>query len=191
MVMCIIRTRCNEITRYPSAWHIRTDLPIASLRQDDPESARPQSRHEAWARSLAYYDHTFGHVREKGVPELTIHFDAVLALVPVLNPQDLVDDIAIIGQKDETRRILVEPSDGKNALLMVDFRDDVPGHVQFRRRRHPDRLMIFDIDRTIAPLQDRSVTRDNILRGNLITKLGHHPVNRDPAFGNQPVCLAA
>ena len=110
--------------------------------------------------------------------------------MPVLNPQDLVDDIAVIGQENETRRILVEPSDGKNPLTMFDFRNDVPRHVQFSRRRHSDRLMIFDIDRTIAPLQDRSITRHNILRRHLITELSHHPVNGDPAFGYQPVGLS-
>ena len=45
--------------------------------------------------------------------------------MPVLDPQDLVDDVAVAGQQDQALAVLVEAADGKDALRMVDVVDDV------------------------------------------------------------------
>jgi hypothetical protein len=109
--------------------------------------------------------------------------------MPVLNPQDLVDDISVIGQENETGRILVEPSNREDSGGMTDFSDDVSRHMQFGGGRHSDGLVIFDVDNLVTALQNRAVTRHQILGRDLIPEFGDHAVDRDTTFGNQSISL--
>src|SRR3546814_5163752 len=62
--------------------------------------------------------------------------------------QDLVDDVAVAGQQDQTTGILVEAADRENAFAMADKVDDVAGNVALGRAGDADRLVERDIDAT-------------------------------------------
>src|SRR3546814_12726160 len=62
--------------------------------------------------------------------------------------QDLVDDVAVAGQQDQTTGILVEAADRENAFAMADKVDDVAGNVVLGRAGDADRLVQRDIDAT-------------------------------------------
>ena len=50
------------------------------------------------------------------IRDRAIHRDQVFLLVLVLGAQDLVDDVAVVGQEDQAFGVLVQASDGKDPL---------------------------------------------------------------------------
>ena len=70
----------------------------------------------------------------------------VFLLVAVLDAQDLVDDVAVVGQQDQALGVLVEPADREDALAVADEVDDVAGHVALGRAGDAARLVERDVD---------------------------------------------
>ena len=75
-----------------------------------------------------------------------VHLDDVFLLVLVLGTQDLVDDVAIVGQQDQPLRVLVEPPDREDTLPVPDEIDDVAADLTFRGAGYADRLVEREID---------------------------------------------
>ena len=107
----------------------------------------------------------------------------------VLDPQDLIDDIAVVREQDEARRILVETPDRENSIGMADFSNDVSSNMQLSGGRHPNRLVILEIHRTMAALEHNPVARYEILRGDLIAELGHQAIDGYPPGSDQAIGL--
>ena len=58
--------------------------------------------------------------------------------MPMLDPQDLVDNIAVVCKEDEAGGIFIESPDWKNPSGMANLSNDVPPYVQFGGRRDAD-----------------------------------------------------
>ena len=167
------------------------DLAVAPLGQRYPELAGTGAPHQARPRHDIENGDAAGHIVEKRCVEGPIDGDLVFAFVAVLDAQNLVDDIAIVGQQDEPGRVLVQATDRKNSGGMVDLRDDVPGDVRLAGGRDADRLVVLHVDQRIAPRNDASVRRDDVLRVHLIAQTGDVSVDRDATRLDQPVGLPA
>jgi hypothetical protein len=111
--------------------------------------------------------------------------------VPEFRPQNGVDDIPVVREKNQAGRVLIQAADRKDPLPMADFRDDVTEYVGLAGRRDADRLVVLDIDRRGAPLNDVSVPGDNIGGTDLIPKMRKTSVDRDMPGLDQAIGLAA
>ena len=100
-------------------------LSVESLFQDDAKSPGAFLPYEAGFRSFAEDIHTISHCADHVVGEFLIHRDNVFFFVVVSCPEDLIDDIPVIGEQDQSFRILVEPADREDAFGMIDESDDI------------------------------------------------------------------
>mmetsp|Transcript_29535 Transcript_29535/g.60382 ORF Transcript_29535/g.60382 Transcript_29535/m.60382 type:complete len:269 (-) Transcript_29535:413-1219(-) len=63
-----------------------------------------------------------------------------------LSPQARVGELAVIGEQDHARRVLVQPPDGEDSLLVVHRCHDVPFHGLVRCALHPGRLVVDNVN---------------------------------------------
>src|SRR6185437_10895375 len=122
------------------------DLPIASLRQNDAKLVTPHAHRPTGLRPASKNNHTPRQMIQKGLAERTIDLHEVLSFVSEFGTEDLVDDVAVVRQQNETGRILVQPPDWKNPLTMPDLGNDISRDMRFARCRDTDRLMILDVE---------------------------------------------
>ena len=69
--------------------------------------------------------HAVGHAVQEVLGQRPVDGDHVFLFVLVLGAQDLVDDVAVVGEQDQAFGILVQAADRKDALRMADEVDDV------------------------------------------------------------------
>ena len=71
---------------------------------------------------------------------------------------------------------------------MADLRNDVARHVRLTSRRHTHRLEVLDIERGRSPGNHLSISRDDVVRTDLIPQAGDslidgHATGFDQAIG--------
>ena len=111
----------------------------------------------------------------------------------VLGAQDLVDDVAVVGQEDQAFGVLVEPADREHALGVIDEIDDVALDVALGRAGDADWLVECDVDRldVLAGAADHiSVELDLIAFVDLRAERRGNAVDRDAAFFDEGIGLA-
>jgi hypothetical protein len=74
---------------------------------------------------------------------------------------------------------------------MADLRNDVTRHMRLTGRRHTYRLVILDIEQGRPPGNHLSISRDDVVRTDLISQAGHplidgHATGFDQAVGLSP-----
>src|ERR1700688_3033994 len=79
----------------------------------------------------------------------------------VLGAEDLVDDVAVVRQENQTLRVLVQTPDRKNAFGVPDEVDDVVLDVGLGGAGHSDRLVESEAD--LFFLGANRLTRDAYL----------------------------
>jgi hypothetical protein len=116
-----------------------------------------------------------------------IHSDEILTFVPEFSAQDSVHNIPIIRQKNQPRRILIESADRKDALGIVDRRDDVAGDMGLGGTRDSNRFVVGQIHGPTSLLQHSTVYGYHIAICDLVSERSLVTINRDPPFLDQPV----
>ena len=106
----------------------------------------------------------------------------------MLGSQNLVHDVPVVREEDEAGGILVEPTDRKDPFRMANLRNDVTRHMRLAGRRHTCRLVILDIERSRSPRNYLAISRNDIMRADLISQAGHplidgHTAGLDQAIG--------
>ncbi len=84
--------------------------------------------------------------------------------------QNLVDGIAIIGQENQSLRILVQAANGENAFGMVYKVDDVVLYLSLRRAGNPRRLVQRNEDqrRFLHGIQQKAIDHDAVAWENQV-----------------------
>jgi len=111
--------------------------------------------------------------------------------VVITRPQNLVHQIAIAGQENQTLGILVQPTNGENPLAVANMVDDVPA---LRRVRGADHTHWFVQGNKyqvllVSRLDFLAVDRDRVTGQHLIAHMGCFPVNGHIAILDVPVRL--
>ncbi len=166
------------------------DLAVASFDQDDAESIGRLPPNCAGQGRTSQYEHARRHAIQEFSVEWAVHTHHVLALVAVLGPQDLVDDVAVVREQDESGGVLVQSSNGEDACGVLDRGDDVAFDVRFARRRDPDRLVVLEIDPPRSPWDRTAVQLDPVAGSHRITQDRPAAVQRDAPLLHQPVRLS-
>lgn len=107
----------------------------------------------------------------------------------VLGTEDLVDDIAVVGQENEAGRVFVEPSDREDSFAVADFRNDIAGHVSFARCRNADRFVVPNVNRCNPPGNNLPISGDNVAWFHLVANFCKTPVNCHTSGFDEPVSL--
>jgi len=114
--------------------------------------------------------------------------DNALVRAPIFG--NLIHKIAVVCQKNEAGRVLVQPPNREDPLRVPDFSNDIPFDMRLARRRDPDRFMIFDVDGRRAPGNDLPLAGDHVPGAHPVAQFGHATVDRDGSRLNQAVGLA-
>lgn len=158
-----------------------SDLAIQPLSEDDAKCFPVDARYLAGLGHLAHdFDAARQHA-ERQIGDGAIDRDDVFLFVIILRPQDLIHDVAVIGEQNQAFGVLVESADGKNPLAMIDELEDVALDVRFGRRGNADWLIEGNIDPFFLGPHKRAIDAHFIPIGHLCTENGAAAVARDPS----------
>lgn len=176
------------------------DLPVEALGEHDAEGI---GAHFPGAAGLGAHlqlrqVHAGTHAADEARRQRPVHRHHVFLLVIVLGAQDLVDDIAVAGEQNQTVGFLVQTPDGKDALAVADEVHDIAAHMPFRGAGDAHRLVERDVDASRlmlglahAALHRLAVDADLILLADLLAQLHRLAVDRDAPGGDERIGLAA
>src|ERR1700678_4297623 len=122
------------------------DLAIQSLGENHAEGFLIDAADFAGFGELAHDFDAARHHLQRKIGDRTIHGHDVFLLMIVLGTQYLVDDVAVVGQQDQTLRVLVQPSNRKDALGIPHQIDDVVLDMSFGGAGNSHRLVQSDVD---------------------------------------------
>ena len=90
--------------------------------------------------------------------------------MPVAGTKNLIYNITVIGQKNQSFGILIESAYWKDALWKIDIADDIAFHVCFTGSSDSDRLIKSDVDKffLLRRFQDAAIN-DNFISGFVAT----------------------
>ena len=148
------------------------DLSIAPLGEDNAEQGWTESFNPARFARTVENDDPLSHTVNERVIEWMIDGHLVFPLMPMFSSQNLVHDVPVVREQDEARRVLIESADRKDPLRMTDLRNDITRHMRLTGRRHTHWLVILDIERGCSPGNHLSVSRDDVVRTDLISQAG-------------------
>ena len=166
------------------------DLPVQTLRQDDPERVLGHGLDPARVRDRVEDRYARRHSAQELRRERPVDGYDVFLLVLVLRSQDRVDDVAVIGQEDQAFRVLVQPADGEQPLRMADEIDDVVLYGTVGRALDADGLVEREVDPARFSGDRPAVDLDLIAIENLGTERRDGAVYLDTARGNPGIGLA-
>ena len=166
------------------------NLAIEPLRQDDAEHIGGNLLDAARLGDGIQNRHAGCHALEKVRVDRLVDPHHIFLLVGVAGPQDLVDDVAVTGQKDQAIGGLVEATDREDPLGMADVVNDVAFHVALGGTGDAHRLVEGQIDRFLLGLQRLAVDQHLIARRDLGAHLGDDTIDGHSPFGDMAVRLA-
>jgi len=169
------------------------DLTIEALGQNNPELVFAEAADLAGFGFGVENAHTASHSGDKVIGYRFVDRDEILLLVIVFRTQDVVDDVAIVGEQNQTFRFLVQPADREDALFMTDEVHDVVTHTVFGGAGDADRFVEADVDLLFlfAPANNASVGAHLVAFRNLRTQLSAFAIDGHTPLGNQGIGLAA
>ena len=180
----MIRTRCRRTHLVAEERAHAADLAVQALRQHDAEGRGADAPHFARLGDRAEDAHAARHAVEKDLGHRPVDRDDVFLLVLVLAAQDLVDDVAVVGQQDQPFGVLVEPADRKDALAGSSrSRAMLPATCALGGAGDADRLVERDVDVLLRAADRLAVDADDVACRDLRAERRDDAVDGDaPGF---------
>ena len=174
-------------------FHHAPNLAIQPLHQRDTEDVGRFLLDDATLCDHAQHGDAVGHFVQHTVGENAVDGHHVFFFVLVAGPQNLIHDVAVAGQKNQARRILIEPPDGKHAGGVVHVVHDVAAHARLAGARHAHRLIKGQVHGVFGlfGLQLVAVHAYTVARAHLVANLGRLAVEEHRALLDVAVGLAA
>ena len=166
------------------------DLSIASFGEDDAKPCGTESFNPAGLGRAVENGDSLSHAVNERLIEWMVDRHLIFPLMPVLSSQNLVHDVPVVREQNEAGRVLVESAYRKDPFRMADLRDDVPWHMRLTGRRHPHRLVILDIERGRSPGNHLSISRNDVVRADLISQTSHPLIDGHATGLDQAVSLS-
>src|SRR5450631_738023 len=143
------------------------DLPIESLGENQANGFPVDAAHLARLGYGTGYLHAARQHGKREVRDRAIDGDDVLLFVIIFRAQQFIDDIAVVGQQNQTFGILVQSPDGKNPVAVADQIDDVVLDVRLGRAGGSHRLVEHNVDLLLLGAYECAVHAHFIGRANL------------------------
>ncbi len=121
----------------PHVFGHATDLAVQALDESDFVAVGPRAADITGKRSGPEHRNALSHLLDRFVRNWLLHPDEVFLRVRIARPQNLIDRIAIVGQKQEPRRIFVQSPDRKNAFRIADVVHHIPTNAAICGRCYP------------------------------------------------------
>jgi hypothetical protein len=114
----------------------------------------------------------------------------------ILDPQQLVDDVAVVGEQYQSLGVLVEPTDGKDPKPVVDEVEDIVGNAAVGTAVNADRLVEGEIYVFLFGSDCSAVETDAIGRADRRAECRRYSVDGDaprcdPGIRDPPRAQAA
>lgn len=164
-----------------------SDLPVEALRQNDAKCVGPHSLYLTFFRDCPQDGEAIAHAVDEFLGDGWFDGDDILLVVFVSSTQDLVDNIAIIGEEDEPLGRFVQAANGEEALLVTDEGDDVFWLFRISGTDDAYRFIEGDIERLGFGFEGFAVDPDDITGRDPVAGTGGFIVDGDPAGIDQPV----
>ena len=166
-----------------------SDLPIETLGENDLEHEPPELLYMALAGHGVEDRDTIAHIVNESLGDRLVHRDDILFFVVVAGPQNLVHDVAIVGEEDEPFAGLIESPDGEDPRGVVEVVDDVVGfHTCVGGADNAHRLVKCQINRLFDWRGDALAIHPHLIVGSDFgSQLRHLAINGDAALLNELV----
>lgn len=167
------------------------DLPVQSLGQHNaecPASLRDDLARQGHGIEYGYARH---HGPDKIIRDGTVDFDPVFFLVTIASAQDFINNIAIVGQKNQAFRIPVESADREDPLGVPEEIDDIVSPARISCRGDSDWLVKSQIDQIIIRQDRFTFDPYGLASQNTAANQGDSILNRDQTFSDQAVRFTA
>ncbi len=168
-------------------------LAVESLGEHDFKFELPRLSHVTLAGDRVQDGNSRCHGLDEGAVDGLVYFDIVLFFVVIGSAQDLVHDVAIVGEKDESLTGLVQTTDGEYPLGVLEKVDDVVflsfgigGANNAHGFIKSDINGFFGLGQYLNPIDANDVGT-----GDLGAQFGNLAVDGDSILGNQFIGMAA
>ncbi len=182
------------------SFHFKSDfvkhpanLPVNTLPQNDAEMGWLDYAEDIDSRSLTVEHDSFQQLRSERCIPRPIESYLVLLLDLVARMSEALGEVTIVGEKEETLSLGVEPADVEQSREMR--REEVEDGVTRVRvapgGNEPSRLVQHDVEALLA-VDQFAVDFDVVALRGLRAEIGANAaVNRDAASGNELVAMPA
>ena len=116
-----------------------------------------------------------------------VHCDDIFLFVIVSSAEDLVDDVAIVGEEDEPLGGFVQSADGEEALLMPDKGDDILGLFRISGADDTHGFIEGDVQCLRFGFEGFTINADDIARMDTISCASGFVIDRHTAAIDQSV----
>jgi hypothetical protein len=165
-------------------------LPVQPLGQDDAEHVLGDPPRSCRARDLAQDFHAACKGGEKFIGHRAVNRHHVFLLVAVLGTQQLIDDVAVVGQQDQPLGELVQPPDREDSRPVRHEVDDVVPHPPICRALDARWLVQRNVNVVHLVADGASVDFDHVRRADRRAKRGKGTIDRDPPGADPGIRLA-
>lgn len=165
------------------------DLPVEPLREHDAEGLPPDFFHLTLFGHGAQDGNALAHPPDKGSVDGLIDGDDVFFFVLVLLAQDFVDDVAVVGQKNQPGGSLIKAADVENALRVVEEVDDIGLILAVSGAGDAGRLVEGKVDRFGFSFEGRTIQQDLIAGIDAVAFFGSSAIELYPPGLNHTVCF--
>ena len=160
------------------------------MREDDSKRRLIDTADFAGHGQFPHDLHAARHHLQRQIGDRPIYADDVFFLVIVFRTQDLVDDVAVVGQQDQALGILVQPANGEYPLGMADQVDDIAVDMRLCRAGDSHRFIESDVNLRLLNADDLAVDANLILRADSRAEERTVPIASD-ASGFDPLVRLA
>ena len=167
------------------------DLAVQSLGENDAKGVGPQGFDRAFFGHRSQDGKAVAHAVDEFRGDGRFDGDDVLLVVFVAGAQDLVDDIAIVGQEDQPLGGFVQSADGEEAFLVTDEGDDVLRFLRVGGTDDPYWFVEGEVEGFGFGFQRLAIDADHIAGRDTVTGAGGFVVDGDPTGVDQAVGFAA
>ena len=166
------------------------DLSVQPLRQNNGKTVPASLSHDAWARNSPKYRHSILHMTHKFICNFVVYRHLIFLFVVVACPHDTVDKISLIGHKEKSLGIFIQPSNRKNACRIL--KHILHGHIVPASVRRADYALWFvkrQQNHFLPSAASFSVDGDLHLVRYLPAIFCTHAVHKYFSFFDQAVCF--
>lgn len=167
-----------------------SDLSVEALRKDDAESGFAQLLDHAFFSDSSEDGNAIAHPGNEVSPDGLIDSDDIFLFVLVASPEDLVDDVAIVGEEDEPLGRLVQSADREEALFVPDIGDDIFRLFGISGTDNTHRLVECDIKGLRFCLEGFAIDTNDVPGRNTVAGSGRLTIQGYSATFDQAISFA-
>ena len=168
-----------------------SDLAVEALGEDDAEVVAVDLLDEATLGDCVEDGNSGAHFLDELAGDGFVDLDDVFLLVIVACTEDLVDDVAVVGEEDESFGGYVEAADWEYAPGVTDMLDDVVWNVGVGGSDDTYGFVVGEVNGVFLALDNFTCDGHYVAGGYFGSQLGGLTIDGDHAFFDEAVGFSA